>query len=338
MLGITLIGMTSSWHDPSSLGLCHFHGARQVFSIWMNQFDLMDLQLPSHRIQRLIASSMVYWEVMASCLIDQEVGALSYLDVFSALPPTTFCYPCPWTGVGTNILIHLAKCMTIVRQRRRLISYNYSMGGDIDVSSRSVDLLTQAFTLSLDIDQCQIPTPAEIQDTGDYRTPPDHLCKIAKCYQLVARLELDRAFPELTQGLQNDQTQDSLLSQHILELAVKILEIINTIPEDSRTIAIQTIIILAAGSALGSSSNADTNIKVLVAGWRRFVLGRLHNSFLSLKLQTINRVSTVLQGAWARMDSVAIEAPDSTSFDKSPILLVHWIDVMTEAGLETILG
>ncbi|KAH7194542.1 fungal-specific transcription factor domain-containing protein [Fusarium oxysporum] len=338
MLGITLIGMTSSWHDPSSLGLCHFHGARQVFSIWMNQFDLTDLQLPSHRIQRLIASSMVYWEVMASCLIDQEVGALSYLDVFSALPPTTFCYPCPWTGVGTNILIHLAKCMTIVRQRRGLISYNYSMGGDIYVSSRSVDLLTRAFTLSLDIDQCQIPTPAEIQDTGDYRTPPDHLCKIAKCYQLVARLELDRAFPELTQGLQNDQTQDSLLSQHILELAVKILEIINTIPEDSRTIAIQTIIILAAGSALGSSSNADTNIKVLVAGWRRFVLGRLHNSFLSLKLQTINRVSTVLQGTWARMDSVAIEAPDSTSFDKSPILLVHWIDVMTEAGLETILG
>ncbi|KAM5521016.1 hypothetical protein FOXYSP1_14906 [Fusarium oxysporum f. sp. phaseoli] len=338
MLGITLIGMTSSWHDPSSLGLCHFHGARQVFSIWMNQFDLTDLQLPSHRIQRLIASSMVYWEVMASCLIDQEVGALSYLDVFSALPPTTFCYPCPWTGVGTKILIHLAKCMTIARQRRRLVSYNHSMGGDIDVSNRILDLLTQAFTLSLDIDQCQIPTPAEIQNTGDYRTPSDHLCKIAKCYQLVARLELDRAFPELTQCLQDVQNQDAIFSQHILELAVKILEIMNTIPEDSRTIAIQTIIFLTAGSALGSSSNADANIKELVADWRRFVLERLHRSFLSLKLQTINRAATVLQGVWARMDSAAMEEPDSTSCKKSPILRVHWIDVMTEAGLETILG
>ncbi|SCO91863.1 related to HNM1-Choline permease [Fusarium oxysporum] len=338
MLGITLIGMTSSWHDPSSLGLCHFHGARQVFSIWMNQFDLTDLQLPSHRIQRLIASSMVYWEVMASCLIDQEVGALSYLDVFSALPPTTFCYPCPWTGVGTKILIHLAKCMTIVRQRRRLVSYNHSIGGDIDVSNRILDLLTQAFTLSLDIDQCQIPTPAEIQNTGDYRTPSDHLCKIAKCYQLVARLELDRAFPELTQCLQDVQNQDAIFSQHILELAVKILEIMNTIPEDSRTIAIQTIIFLTAGSALGSSSNADANIKELVADWRRFVLERLHRSFLSLKLQTINRAATVLQGVWARMDSAAMEEPDSTSCKKSPILRVHWIDVMTEAGLETILG
>ncbi|KNB14718.1 hypothetical protein FOXG_13504 [Fusarium oxysporum f. sp. lycopersici 4287] len=338
MLGITLIGMTSSWHDPSSLGLCHFHGARQVFSIWMNQFDLTDLQLPSHRIQRLIASSMVYWEVMASCLIEQEVGALSYLDVFSALPPTTFCYPCPWTGVGTKILIHLAKCMTIVRQRRRLVSYNHSMGGDIDVSNRILDLLTQAFTLSLDIDQCQIPTPAEIQNTGDYRTPSDHLCKIAKCYQLVARLELDRAFPELTQCLQDVQNQDAIFSQHILELAVKILEIMNTIPEDSRTIAIQTIIFLTAGSALGSSSSADANIKELVADWRRFVLERLHRSFLSLKLQTINRAATVLQGVWARMDSAAMEEPDSTSCKKSPILRVHWIDVMTEAGLETILG
>ncbi|KAK2924846.1 Fungal transcription factor [Fusarium oxysporum f. sp. vasinfectum] len=338
MLGITLIGMTSSWHDPSSLGLCHFHGARQVFSIWMNQFDLTDLQLPSHRIQRLIASSMVYWEVMASCLIDQEVGALSYLDVFSALPPTTFCYPCPWTGVGTKILIHLAKCMTIARQRRRLVSYNHSMGGDIDVSNRILDLLTQAFTLSLDIDQYQIPTPAEIQNTGDYRTPSDHLCKIAKCYQLVARLELDRALPELTQCLQDVQNQDAIFSQHILELAVKILEIMNTIPEDSRTIAIQTIIFLTAGSALGSSSNADANIKELVADWRRFVLERLHRSFLSLKLQTINRAATVLQVVWARMDSAAMEEPDSTSCKKSPILRVHWIDVMTEAGLETILG
>ncbi|KAF5534410.1 HNM1-choline permease [Fusarium mexicanum] len=338
MLGIALIGMTSSWHDPSYLGLCHFHGARQVFGIWMNQFDLMDLQLPSHRIQRLIASSMVYWEVMASCLIDQEVDALSYLDVFSNLPPTTFCYPCPWTGVGTNILIRVAKCMTIVRQKRLLSSYNYSRAGDTDLSTRFLDLLTQAFTLSLDIDHCQIPTPEAIQSTGDYRTPSDHLCKIAKCYQLVARLELDRAFPELTQCPQDDLSQDTMLSQHILELAVKILEIMNTIPEDSRTIAIQTIIFLTAGSALGSSKNADTNIKVSIAGWRRFVLERLHKSFLSLKLQTINRAATMLQKVWSRMDSAAMEGPESISCDKSPVLRVHWIDVMTEAGLETILG
>ncbi|RKL51947.1 hypothetical protein BFJ70_g663 [Fusarium oxysporum] len=112
----------------------------------------------------------------------------------------------------------------------------------------------------------------------------------------------------------------------------------NTIPEDSRTIAIQTIIFLTAGSALGSSSNADANIKELVADWRRFVLERLHRSFLSLKLQTINRAATVLQGVWALMDSAAMEEPDSTSCKKSPILRVHWIDVMTEAGLETILG
>ncbi|KAF5571404.1 HNM1-choline permease [Fusarium phyllophilum] len=338
MLGIALVGMTSSWHDPSYLGLCHFHGARQVFGIWMNQFDLMDLRFPSHRIQRLIVSSMVYWEVMASCLIDQELGALSYLDVFSNLPPTTFCYPCPWTGVGTNILIRIAKCMALVRQKRRLRSYNYSVGVDTDVSTRILDLLTQAFTLSLDIDHCQIPTPAAVQNTGDYRTPSDHLCKIAKCYQLVARLELDRAFPELTQHLGDDQNHDAILSQHILELAVKILEIMKTIPEDSRTIAIQTIIFLAAGSGLGTSSDANTIIRALVAGWRRFVLERLHKSFLSLKLQTINRAATVLQGIWARMDSVAMEEPNFTTCDKSPILRVHWIDVMAEAGLETILG
>lgn len=156
----------------------------------MNQFNLTDLQFPYHRVQRLIVSSMVYWEVMASCLIDQEVNALSYLDAFSVLPPSTFCYPCPWTGVGTNILISLAKCMALLRQKRRLISYNYSREDDIDMSSRTIDLLSQAFTLGLDIDNCQVPSPATVQSTGDYRTPSDHLCKIAKCYQLVARSSL----------------------------------------------------------------------------------------------------------------------------------------------------
>jgi hypothetical protein len=281
---------------------------------------------------------MIYWEVMASCLIDQEIGALSYLDVFSALPLTTFCYPCPWTGVGTNILIHLAKCITLVRQRRRLILCNSPMGRNMDVSSHHLDLLTQAFSLSLDIDQCQIPSPIKIQDTGDYRTPADHLSKIAQCYQLVARLELDRAFPELTPDLQNDQNQDGLLAYHILELAVEVLEIMNTIPEGSRTIAIQTIILLAAGSALGFSSSEDTNFKMSVTGWRRFVLERLHKSFMTLKLQTINRVAIVLQEVWAKMDSAAMAVPDSASYYKSPILRVHWINVMTEAGLETILG
>jgi hypothetical protein len=123
-----------------------------------------------------------------------------------------------------------------------------------------------------------------------------------------------------------------------LELAVEILKTMNTIPEDSRTIAIQTIILLAAGSALGFNSGEDTSIKMSVIGWRTFVLERLHKSFLSLRLQTINRVATMLQEVWARMDSAAMTVPDSASYYKSPILSVHWIDVMTEAGLETILG
>lgn len=304
----------------------------------MAQFDLVNLQAPSYRIHRLIASSMIYWEVMASCLIDQDIGELSYLDAFSALPCTTFCYPCPWTGVGANILIHLAKCITLVRQTRRLTLCNSSMGPNMDASSHYLGLLTQAFSLSLDIDQCRIPSAIQIQDTGDYRTPADHLSKIAKCYQLVARLELDRAFPELTRDLQNDQNQDGLLATQVLELAVEVLNIMNTIPEDSRTIAIQTIILLAAGSALGFSSSEDASIRVSVLGWRTFVLERLHKSFLSLRLQTIKRVATMLQEVWARMDSEAMGVPDSALYYKSPVLSVHWIDVMIEAKLETILG
>ncbi|KAF4455279.1 hypothetical protein F53441_2354 [Fusarium austroafricanum] len=342
ILGIILVGMTSSWHDPSSLGLCHFYGARQVFKAWMAKVDTNNMQSPSYRIQRLVVSSMVYWEVMASCLIEQEIEAISYLDIFATPPRVS--YPCPWTGVGTGIHIHLAKCIALVRKSRS-VKLHKAWGEDISLPSLYFDMLNEAFALARDVDQSPIPMATEIQDTGDPKTPAIHLCKIAECHRLVARLELDRAFPELTynydtscQLSQDDYDQNETHSQHVLKLAIKVLGIMETVPEESRTIAIQTIIWLTAGSALGYHSKLDASGRILVTNRRKFVLDRLYVSFRYLKLQTIKRVATILQEVWSRMDSVGVMGQDAQTWYKSPFMRVHWIDVMIEAHLETILG
>ncbi|KAF4967228.1 hypothetical protein FSARC_5207 [Fusarium sarcochroum] len=348
LLGIIVLGMTSSWHDPSSLGLCHFNGARQLFKLWMAENDVLEKTYSLSRTQSFLVSSMVYWEVMVSCLVDQETDAISYLDAFCNLSPSFFSFPCPWTGVGTSILVRLAKCITLVRQRRRLHYLECIAEENIRISNSCSQLVKEALSLAADVGQSQVPFT--IQETGDIRTPADHFYKIARCHRLVALLELHRAFPEITDdGSAKKQSMHDQMrrhSQRVLGLAVEILEIMQTISEDSGTIAIQTLIFLAAGSALGflpitwtdGEVFLATTSKALITSWRQFVLGRLYKAYLSIKLETINRVASVLRQVWVRMDSLATAGSDAVADGKSPLTQVHWIDVMIERKLETILG
>jgi len=255
---------------------------------------------------------MVYWEVMAACLINQDIDALSYLDIFNTQPRIFFSYPCPWTGIGTGVLIHLAKCIALVRRHR---------------ASPDSTLLEKAFVLVQGLETTQILNMDEIQETGDLFTPGDHFYKIALCHRLIAKLELYRNFPELSQvfpqvAIQIEHDQQSL------ELAIEILKMMETIPETSRTVAIQTLIFISAGSSLGYYSAVAPEI---VTDWRRFVLNRLHRSYHRLRLQTINQAAAILKEVWLRMDSMV-------SGSESPIMQIHWMDVMVDNKLETILG
>jgi hypothetical protein len=285
----------------------------------MVQNDMTQLQLPTSYTYRLIVSSMVYWEVMAACLIDQDIDAFSYLDMFSTQPPIFFSYPCPWTGIGTGVLIHLAKCLALVRRSRT--RYH------TESASSDSTLLDKAFALVQGLETTHIPTVEEIQNTEDLFTPTDHLYKIALCHQLIAKLELYKSFPELHQVFSQSPDRPMQIDhdQQNLQLAIEILKIMETIPENSRTVAIQTLIFISAGSSLGFHS---AQAREIVTDWRRFVLNRLYRLYHRLRLQTINQAAAILKEVWLRMD-----------LDReSPIMQVHWMDVMVDSKLETILG
>ncbi|KAH6977836.1 fungal-specific transcription factor domain-containing protein [Fusarium venenatum] len=328
LIGIILLGMTSSWYDPSSLGLFHFHGARRLFTIWMTEKDLTQLQLPSSCTQRLIVSSMVYWEVMAACLVDQGLEDLAYLDVFRTQPRVFFSYPCPWTGVGMEVLILLAKCVALVRNVRSAHRTVCVVGS----LSKDFAIINQASILIREINDIQITSIAEIQETGDLSTPADHLYKMAQCHRLVALLELHRTIPELIYGdIQDEHDHQHQHSQQVLALAIEVLEISGKIPQESHTIAIQTLMLLSVGSTLSFYSTTDPETILM---WRNFVMGRLCKLFHTFKLQTINRAATILKEVWSQMDSMVVESASCCS----PIMHIHWVDVMVDKKLDTILG
>ncbi|EEU43647.1 uncharacterized protein NECHADRAFT_45149 [Fusarium vanettenii 77-13-4] len=339
LLGIILLGMTSSWHDPSSLGLYHLTGSRHLFKLWMATNGLEQPPRPLSMTQNFIVSSMVYWEVMVSYLLDQDLEAISYLDVFLDPAPESLSQPCPWTGVATDIFIRLAKVGTMVRKRRTLRSRKLASGE----TSALIQLIAEASTLEQAILKSRAPLIGLVKDTGDPRSPPSHLVKMARSYRLASLLELYRAFPEIatssTSRFDEAETTDKQ-SQLVLGLAFDILEILETIPDNSRTIAIQSLVYLIAGSTLGhlaaveghQLTAAQSRQNQLINNWRQFVRNRFYKSFLSIGLHTINRVGTILEEVWSRMDSVVSSAGQGHVMD------VHWIDAMTGKKLETILG
>ncbi|RSL88986.1 hypothetical protein CEP52_015039 [Fusarium oligoseptatum] len=339
LLGIILLGMTSSWHDPSSLGLCHLVGSRNLFKLWMATSGLEGSLKPLSMTQNFIVSSMVYWEVMISFLLDQELEAISYLDAFLDPALDSLSQPCPWTGVATDILIRLAKVGTMVRKRRSFRNRGLAEGE----TALLPQLIKEASALEQDILKSRAPLIGLIKDTGDPRSPPSHLVKMARSYRLASLLELYRAFPEIATNSTsrfNEGEETDKQSQLVLGLAFDILEILETIPDDSRTIAIQSLVYLIAGSTLGHLAPAyghqlpvaQTRQKHLINSWRQFVRNRFYKSFLSIGLHTINRVGTMLEEVWSRMDSMV------SSTGQGHVMDVHWIDVMTEKKLETILG
>ncbi|KAM5381820.1 hypothetical protein ACJZ2D_002810 [Fusarium nematophilum] len=335
LLGIILLGMTSAWHDASSTGLSHLVGSRQLFKAWVssNGLDKDENRSSMTRSQSFLVSSMVYWEAMSSFLLNQETDALSYLDIFRSPAPPSIAYPCPWTGVGTPIFVFLAKTGTLLRNKRILRNLHLLPCGESHQNALYSGLLEKASSLEQGILKFRLPFVGSIEDMGDPCTPPDHLLALARSYRLATLLELYRAFPEIAEstaaleqaiGVGCDETDSH--THLILSLAFGLLEILERIPSDSGTVSIQLLALLIAGSALGCVS---TSVRQEVTRWRRFVRERVLYVYLTVGLRPINHASAILEEVWSRMDMAQ---------DKSLGSQVHWLDVMSEMKLETILG
>lgn len=340
-----------SWHDPSSLGLSHIYGSRQLFKSWIK---IQGLDRPSKSLimtqsQMFLVSSMVYWEVLVSFLVDQPASSLSYLGSFLEIDMIPPSYVCPWTGVGTSVFIYLAKVGSLVRRKRFLKRTMLSNKVETFEKLAYGNLLSEASLLEDKIRRSKFPRLSSIEDTGDSKAPPIHFLQLAHCYQLSGCLELYRAFPELAKArLESDPavriSHDGIdkPSQLVLGLAFDILNTLETMPDDSRTIATQTLAFTFASSVLGKIEIADEGQFTLeqytfncsIERWRRFVLQRLSRTYKIIGLRTILRAKTLLVKVWSRMDRGDREIDSELSITDH----VHWIDVIEEEGLETLLG
>ncbi|RSL70871.1 hypothetical protein CEP53_001757 [Fusarium sp. AF-6] len=210
--------------------------------------------------------------------------------------------------------------------------------------SSATELLDDASALEREIIKFRIPFVGLIEDVGDPCTPPDHFLAIARCYRLATLLELYRGFPELIKSpTAMEQTVELPPGQYddkthlILGLAFGVLGILESIPIDSGTVAIQLLALLIAGSALGTGQSHDTTTSLnrTVMRWRGFVRQRILYLCVAIGLRPVNHAAVILEEVWSRMDMKAGSSDDN---DGASANEVHWMDVMSEKRLETTFG
>ncbi|CAG9955797.1 unnamed protein product [Clonostachys rosea f. rosea IK726] len=349
LLGIILLGMTSAWNDASSPGYSHLIGSRVLFKSWMSMNGLNTANTASAMtdIQRFIVSSMVYWEALSSFVVDQRTEDLAYLDCLANQRWTGTITPSPWTGVATPIFIHLAKVGSLMRKKRALRNISLFRDSEAYRDALYFQLVEDARALEQVILGWRVPFVSLVEDTGDPRAPPKHFWGLARCYRLVAFIELYRAFPEIVEnhsgltipGCESAAPGGDYHNPLILSLAFGVLDILKNILSDSSTLPVQGLALVAAGSVLGRvGSSEKAALDQQVMEWRAFVRERmvLLHSFVGLR--PVKHAAIMIEEAWTRMDALVYS---NSGFEFVGNMLsdsVHWMDIMIEKRLETILG
>lgn len=191
-----------------------------------------------------------------------------------------------------------------------------------------------------------------IEDVGDPYTPPEHFLTVARCYRLAILLELFRTFPELIESqaapvlafeVAPHNCDDQV--QLVLGLAFGILSILESLPNSSGTISTQLLLLLIAGSALGYADltrldDAVTGSRYVyqeVMRWRAFVRQRTRYVHVAVGLRPVKQAAAILEEVWSRMDILG-RGTQAEGQDSLLATQVHWLDVMSEKRLDTMLG
>ncbi|GAD95714.1 Rieske 2Fe-2S family protein [Paecilomyces variotii No. 5] len=271
LLAIIMLGMSTSWHVTSGLGLEHIGGSRALLKRWVYRQSGQD-QIPSWPKMNFYLGLQAYWEAVASFLIDQNIDWLEHLyHICMTLPKHTIQIH-PWAGISSAVWVLLAKAGCIARKKRYyLLEGQTSLKSTSEVNRNSPwsDLKAQAEVLEEQLLDYSIPDIAQVEPTHDEKTPVNHLEDIAQCCKLAALLELYRAFGTLCEGHialkllkitrgkasyrgfnLKDSSPPPICTTIVGTLSLEILRILKSIPMDSHTRCLHPILLLIAGSAL----------------------------------------------------------------------------------------
>ena len=346
-LSIILLGLTTSWHDSSALGLEYLSTARSlILPKLLSRSDETETQ----REAQFFEESLIHWEMLMGFVTEDAMSFSSPSDLRStrvakksapsACRPDGKIVPHPWTGIAPMVQFLFAETGRLVRRERSL---NRDSATDY---KRREENIHNATSLEEDLLAVEYPSIDQVADTGDKRTPKEHFTIIAEAYRCAGLLELYRAFPSILRKRLGSKTfcrirnstfqppilrfdtpyEDTDMSLWLNSLAMHILRSMESLPSSSGTFCIQPLLLVTAASELKFVSSVDffdvhaNHSKITSA--RDFVLRRLQEYSLRLPNKPLRQMMQLIQETWRRSD----DGQDA-----------FWIDIMNEKGWHTIL-
>ncbi|KAL6151299.1 hypothetical protein ACJQWK_10463 [Exserohilum turcicum] len=346
-LSIMLLGLTTSWHDSSALGLEYLSTARDlILPKLFSRSGGADVE----REAQFFEESLIHWEMLMGFVTEDAMSfspksglrpsVTSRKNAPTACGPNGKTVPHPWTGIAPMIHFLFAEVGRLVRKERSM-----DLESSMDLRRRQENLQNAA-SLEEDLLAVDCPSVDDVIDYGDERTPKEHFVTIAEAYRLAGLLEIYRVFPsilrkrlgsEMFKGTDTVDFQfptprfetpfeDTDMKLWLNSLAMHIIKSLESLPSSSGTFCIQPLILVAAASELRFVSSVDffdvhaNDSKVVSA--REFVIRRLQEFALRLPNKPLRTMIQLLKETWRQSD----DGKD-----------VFWIDVMNEKGYHTIM-
>jgi hypothetical protein len=346
-LSIMLLGLTTSWHDSSALGLDYLSTARSlILPKLLSRSEDDEVQ----REAQFFEESLIHWEMLMGFVTEDAMcfsapSGLRPRRVSKKNGPATRrpdgkIVPHPWTGIAPTGQFLLAEVGRLVRRERSLDKHS-----TVDIRRRQENALNAA-SLEEDLLALEYPSVDDIADTGDERTSKKDFIVIAEAYRCAGLLELYRVFPSiLRKRLGKDKFsasnnvdfhfpmprfetpyEDTDIKLWLNSLAMHILRSIESLPSSSGTFCIQPLLLVIAASELKFVSSVDffdvhaNDSKILSS--REFVIKRLKEFALRMPNKPLRQMIQLIKETWRQSD----EGQDA-----------FWIDIMNENGWHTIM-
>ncbi|KAJ5678973.1 hypothetical protein N7462_007217 [Penicillium macrosclerotiorum] len=359
-LALLMIGLTTSWHNASDLGLEYLKEAKD--HLIQKQQMCQDPDSTFAKQYPLFQHNLLYWNMLAAFVADDSI-LLSDESVLEKPDPETSVYlidgqtlPHPWTGPLSQSLRLFYQTARVIRSARifhRTHVENIDLATfDFDHLVKEIGLRQKAERLEEDILFTSLPLYCGPVDVGDTNTPPSHFIFLAETYRCAALLQIYHVFPEILEDrlhlnerpeIEKPALFALLFSEnppaHSAEdtrriLALHIVSLLDELPSMSGTRFMQLILLTCVSSDLvfstdalfGPTANALTCLNILdveIAQARRKVSTRLSELTLNIPKLPMQRISKIVHEVWERADSGRGG---------------YWLDIMIELNLETMMG
>lgn len=282
LLGLLLVGQTTSWHNTSDLGLQHLDMAKRL-NKRRHSTQALTSSLQAQRQNQFFDQCLLYWDMVASYVADRDDDDDELQLTAVEGTRTTKIFPHPWTGVAAEIQKMFCQVGRLIR-RFRQPTMNQASTVDMlmldlnaapsrfDPTLQTFEIIMQAQALEEKLLSFELPPLSSIIEPGDENTPPQHYLLIAEAYRCAALLGIYRVFPSIFQQRSpltdleatdsvRDQTSQQFFdnlnlsacsspSEWLVSLAIHTISLLEQVPITSGTCVLQPLVFIIAGAEL----------------------------------------------------------------------------------------